>query len=238
MPLAVVPAPPVTWPGQWDDDDSFGDPVLLRGYEITAVVRQGVSGGTYRGVDLASCRTVFIKEASPGGLRQEHDLLRRLHERELGLAPEPLAHFSEGDSDHLVTALVPGQPLTAWAAGAVTASYYDQCRAILRQVSGAAVRMHRHGVLPGVIEPADVLVATDGRVRLTGFGPIARAANPVAGNAADPFGLSRLARCLLRPHGDDSDWRPARLEGLRGRLERLAPVPAELWELACAGELP
>jgi hypothetical protein len=240
QPLAEIPAAPVAWPDGWAvggghaGHDPFGDPVLLRGYEITAAIRQGASGGAYRGVDLSTCRTVFIKEAAPGELPQEHELLRRLHDREPGLAPEPLAQFAESGRDYLVTELVPGQALTAWAAGAAAASYYDQCRALLRQVSAAAVRMRRHGVLPLAFEPADVLVAADGRARLTGFGPIARA----DGTAADLFGLFRLARFLLRPNAQDADWAPGNLDVLHAAIERAAPVPDDLWELACAGDLP
>ena len=241
QPMAEFPAAPLAWPDPWTGGDTghdpFGDPVLLRGYEITAAIRQGASGGAYRGVDLSTCRTVFIKEAAPGELRGEHDLLRRLHDREPGLAPEPLAYFTEGGSDYLVTELVPGQALTAWASGAVTATYYDQCRALLRQISAATVRMHRHGVLAGAIEPADVLVAATGHARLTGFGPAARAAGPVDGTVAHLSGLSRLARCLLRPHAQDGDWAPGNLAALRAAIECAAPVPGDLWELACAGDL-
>jgi tRNA A-37 threonylcarbamoyl transferase component Bud32/mono/diheme cytochrome c family protein len=161
--VAEPPLPPPPAPPSQRGHGLFG-----RGIEVSAALGQSARGivirGTWRG------RSVVVKEARigtvPDGegrdardrLRNEWELLRRLSGS--GLAPEPLAYFTEEDNAYLVQELLPGNTLrqTVTAAdylGRPKASWLlDLCRAVADLVTG----LRGHGVEPRDLTPDNIMV--------------------------------------------------------------------------------
>lgn len=77
---------------------------------------------------------------------------------------------SEGEDKYfLVTEDVPGQALRVHIAKPTLALTLDQKNTVAAELLSALVHLSAHKVVHRNISPANILVATDGRVRLTGF---------------------------------------------------------------------
>ncbi|MDH6580168.1 class III lanthionine synthetase LanKC [Kitasatospora sp. MAP5-34] len=167
-------------------------PTAFNGFVFEEAIRHSNSGGTYRGTEQATGRTVFIKEArahsgvvedgvtAPERLRAEWRTLRALHEAAPGLAPEPLAYFRRWEHDFLVTEFVDGTIMNHWMAAnhpmltagrtpADQAAYFARCERLVAGVEEALQRLHRCGYLFVDVSPGNVLVDEDDHVRLVDF---------------------------------------------------------------------
>ncbi|MCU7730690.1 class III lanthionine synthetase LanKC [Actinoplanes sp. KI2] len=250
----------------------------LNGFRIESAIRFTNAGGIYLGRESASGRRVVCKEARPHvgtgadsttaieQLRAERDILTELHRLAPGLAPEPIAYFTQWKHEFLVMEHIRGQalgPLLArrmplLRAGSTTAefaAFYERCTTILSQVEQAIRRLHALGYLFVDLSPSNVMVGDDDTARLVDFGsarPIGAAfiADVTPGFVppddlvrADPreydlFALSRLAQQCLGGLQLIVDRNPDALTHLHHDLSDLAPVPPVLWRQATSHHVP
>ncbi|MCZ7434055.1 class III lanthionine synthetase LanKC [Streptomyces sp. WMMC1477] len=175
------------------DDAGADGPPVFNGFAFEGAIRFSNAGGTYRGRETSTGRTVFVKEArahcgvlddgstAPENLRREWETLRRLHALAPGLAPEPRGHFQVWEHHFMVTELVPGVPLSRWLNTAhpmlsppvrreELRRYYQRCLRIISAVERAIERLHAVGYLFGDVSPGNVLVDEDDQARLVDFG--------------------------------------------------------------------
>ncbi|MFJ3196802.1 class III lanthionine synthetase LanKC [Streptomyces griseoviridis] len=245
------------------------------GYVFEAALRHSNGGGAYRGRHKATGRKVFIKEArahtgiGAGGanaqqrLRAEWETLQALHTAAPGLAPEPLAYFSEWEHDFLVTEFVEGDSLSSWtvlhnplirrdAGAADFADYYGRCERVLARTEEAMDRLHAAGYLFVDVSPGNLLVAEDDTVRLIDFESAHRIGTPFVASGTpgfspptalvgddpavhDAFGLSALALLTLCPLHQVVERAPAALTYVRHDLRRRGiDIPPSLWRRATA----
>jgi tRNA A-37 threonylcarbamoyl transferase component Bud32 len=267
-PFLDPPPPPVPAAAPAPAPAPAGE-VRIGAYRVVSSLAQSNAGGTYRAID-PSGREVVMKEArahtgyhwdrstAQDRLRREHRVLRELHRRAPGLAPEPLAYLQEWEHEFLVTELVPGEVLYGYVARANPylsgsgdtefESYFARCLGYLDRLSAAVARLHALGYRFGDLNPRNILVTDDGGLRLidfetcTGFDepPVRLGApgympeDPAAWNgpAADEYGVSAVALVLLAPVHAQLARNPAGLAHLRAHLHRRYPPPPELWQLA------
>ncbi|MET8154325.1 class III lanthionine synthetase LanKC [Actinoplanes sp. NPDC049668] len=250
----------------------------LNGFRIESAIRFTNAGGIYLGRESATGRRVVCKEARPHvGLREdgpsaieqlraEYDILTTLHRLAPGLAPEPIAHFSQWKHEFLVMEHIPGESLGPWmvrrtplvragATAAEFAHFYERCATVLAQVEQAIRRLHAIGYLFVDMSPTNVMVDGDDTARLVDFGSAQRiGASFVAGvtpgflppesivrddpREHDLFGLSRLAQQCLGPLQLVVDRNPDALAHLHHDLSDVAPVPPVLWQRATSHHVP
>lgn len=257
----IEPAPPAR--------PAAGGP-RIGDYRVVAALAQSNAGGTYRAEDPAG-RYVVLKEArahtgyhwdgstAQQRLRREYEVLRELHRLAPGLAPEPLAYFSQWEHEFMAIELVPGNPLYTYTAHnnpyakgysspAEFAQYFTQCRAWLARLAEDLDRLHQLGYRFGDLNPRNMLVTPDGGLRLVDFEacncldepPIRLAApgfappDPQAweGTGVDSHGLSVVALLLLAPLQRQVSRHPAALTHLAAHLRHRHPPPEDLWQLA------
>ncbi|MEU7908837.1 class III lanthionine synthetase LanKC [Actinoplanes sp. NPDC049118] len=250
----------------------------LNGFRIESAIRFTNAGGIYLGRESATGRRVVCKEARPhvgtredGAtaidlLRAEHEVLTELHRLAPGLAPEPIAHFSQWKHEFLVMEHIPGESFGPWmvrrtplvragSTAAEFADFYDRCAAVLSQVEQAIRRLHAIGYLFVDISATNVMVGDDDTARLVDFGSAQRigttfvaAVTPgflppddlVRADARehDLFGLSRLAQHCLGPLQLVLDRNPDALAHLHRDLNDIAPVSPALWQRATSHHVP
>jgi hypothetical protein len=177
------------------------------GYEFQRVLQHSNSGGAYQAREVATGRTVFIKESrahnglidavSTGRdrLHREHGTLLALHGVDPGLCPEPISLFRRWEHDYLVTEFVAGQTLWHWEAAnnpIIWANatdddfqaYYRRCEQILDDLSGMLAKIHELGYVFIDLNPNNVLIDDDDRPRLIDF----ELAVPAGEKKATPMG--------------------------------------------------
>ncbi|MBP2181807.1 class III lanthionine synthetase LanKC [Amycolatopsis magusensis] len=248
--------------------------VSFHGYTFEAVLQHSNAGGAYR-ARTAGGRQVFIKEARAHNgyvwngtdarrrLEAEYLTLRTLHEVAPGSCPEPVEFFTHWEHSYLVTELVPGTTLTKWTVANTPviqtgqpperyAAYYRRCLNVLNGLSGVLDRLHRNGYVFVDINPRNVLIDEDDRVRLIDFESAQPANRPINApatpgyfppEAADPdrqgslaaeyyddYGLSAVAQMLVFPLHQIADRSPDSLHHLFAELAEHGPVPDELRE--------
>lgn len=173
-------------------------PVSFHGYVFEEALQFTNSGGAYRGLEQATGRQVFIKEArahtgiahgestAPDQLRAEWETLTALHASAPGLAPQPLAYFREWEHDFLVTEFIGGETLQRWMAAHHAmlgvgrepheyGDYYARCQKVLARIESAVDRLHAAGYLFVDVSPGNVMVGDDDSVRLVDFEAAQRA---------------------------------------------------------------
>jgi hypothetical protein len=166
---------------------------FFNGFAIKNSVRYTNAGGTYRGVETATGRRVFVKEARPHNgigdgdliaaeqVRREWRILTDLHGLAPGLAPQPLSYFRVCDHDYLVMEHVEGIVLSNWLAlnhpllsidttESDFAAYYERCERIIGALESQLEHLHGHGYAFVDVSPGNVLVGPDDSVRLVDFG--------------------------------------------------------------------
>ncbi|MFD5560967.1 class III lanthionine synthetase LanKC [Kitasatospora griseola] len=167
-------------------------PVVLRGFSIERAIVHSSGGGTYEGLEVATGRKVFLKEARPfhglgageddsvARLHQEWQTLTTLHGLAPGLVPEPIALFAAGGHEFMVTEFIDGKPLNRIPPTGHPllktdttpddfAAYYARCERILGSVEAAMERLHALGWTFMDVSPANVLVTADDEIRLIDF---------------------------------------------------------------------
>ena len=273
VPWFVLP-PGVTDPfAQAASEDPFADPddePRVGPYRVVAALAQSNAGGAYRAVDDDTGRVVFLKEARAHNglhwdrttaqhrLRREYEVLQHLHRLAPGLAPEPLDYFREWEHEFLVTEYIDGEPLLGHTANLniyvrtlsdeSAGQYFDTCRRVLHELDQTLRRLHDLGYRFGDVNPRNIVVTEDGRLRLIDFeacGPLDEPPITLGapgylpppeedrgGTAIDDYGFSAVALGVVMPLHLHLRRNPAALAHLRAETDQRAPLPPELWELA------
>ena len=147
-------------------------------FEITSVLGQGAMGVVYLAQDPEIGRPVAIKTVRPGMLGG--DTVKELEARFLKEArlagrlqhPNIVTVYDvqrEGDVCFIAMEYVDGHPLTRYLVSADSLPLSAKVK-IIRQVAEALGHAHERGVLHRDIKPGNILVAKDGRVKVTDFG--------------------------------------------------------------------
>jgi tetratricopeptide (TPR) repeat protein/predicted Ser/Thr protein kinase len=150
-------------PGAGPDVDVVGDR-----YEIQSVLGRGGMGTVYLAHDRTLGRDVALKVHGAGSGNE------RLHREALAMAklahPNVVTVFEIGSfEDRLYVAMeyVKGGTLRDWLAKGRT---WQQIVATLREVGAGLVAAHEAGLVHRDFKPENVLVASDGRPRVSDFG--------------------------------------------------------------------
>jgi Lanthionine synthetase C-like protein/Protein kinase domain len=182
----------------------------LGGFLVESSVRFTNAGGTYRCLDEATGRRVFVKEArpyvrslegdgtAPEQLDREWRVLTRLHELDPGLAPEPIARFRVWEHEYIAVEHVEGVLLSRWLAvntpllrpgwpRAQFAPYYERCEKLLAQLEAQLQRLKAAGYLFIDVSPGNILVDADDSVRLVDFGLAHRIGEPFVKSGTPGF---------------------------------------------------
>ena len=147
-------------------------------FEIATVLGQGAMGVVYLANDPEIERPVAIKTVRPEAMRGESAAemeARFLKEAKLAgrlQHPSIVTVYDVGrDRDVCFIAMeyVDGKPLTRYLSAADTLPLTAKI-GIIRQVAEALAHAHERGVLHRDIKPGNILIAKDGRVKVTDFG--------------------------------------------------------------------
>ncbi|WP_169948942.1 class IV lanthionine synthetase LanL [Microbispora sp. H11081] len=170
-------------------------PVLIgERFVVAEAVRHSYRGGVYRGTDQRTGDEVILKQARPHVMGQlsgtdARDTLR--HEAEIldllapeGLAPRKVALLTQQENLFLVQELVPGLTLRAWAAeragrtpgaGLPPAEVLDKAGQLVETVAA----VHERGLVLRDLNPNNLMVTPDGRLRLIDLELAVAAGSPV-----------------------------------------------------------
>lgn len=155
--------------------------VLLNGrYAVRGAITQSARGGVYRATDRRNDVQVVIKQARPyigtrtsctpsgDALRREQRNLAALHD----IAAHPIEVFDAGGDTFLAQEALTGTTLTAWVADQLAAVRADRGLPV-DQVLDMTDRLvdllratHSRGLVYRDFTPNNVMVGTDGRLRL------------------------------------------------------------------------
>ena len=189
-------------------------------YEPMGLIGEGSMGRVYRAYDPAAQRVVAIKTLKPEHLASENAAaaekeLRRFKREAQSAArlvhPNIVTIFDVGD-DYFVMELLEGATLQALIRKRGRLELEETCR-ILAPVARAIDYAHSRGTIHQDIKPANIIVTTAGRVKLSDFG----LANPAAANNT---GSGRF-------FGSPGYMAPEQITG-----ETAASVPSDLYALA------
>lgn len=161
---AVLPATTLPEPGQ-----------TFEGYAILRTLHTGSRSHVYLANDPTDGSVLALKIPSTDhaadpiqlqALMLEEWIARRVNNPHLLKAPpvrRPRRHA------YTVTEYVEGQPLDAWMRGHLRADL-DAVRAIFHQIAKGLQALHRREILHRDLRPANILIDSDGRVKIIDFG--------------------------------------------------------------------
>src|ERR1700676_3358228 len=153
--------------------------VLSGRYELSHLISHGVMAEVYRARDRLLDRPVALKVLMPE-LSADHSFVERFRREAQAAAnlshPNIVPVFDWGQSEStyfIVMEYVDGEALSAIIR---TQAPLDQSQAasIGSDIAKALSYAHRHGVVHRDVKPGNVLITSDGQVKVTDFG-IARA---------------------------------------------------------------
>lgn len=224
--------------------------VVADRYELLALIGRGGSAEVWRALDTSLGRDVALKlvtaahDDSTARAADEARTLARLNHP--GLVPVFDAGTDDDGRPWVVMELVEGEPLSdALARGPLRT---DLAATIGRSVAEALEYVHGKGLVHRDVKPANVLLGTDGRSRLTDFG-IARlidsakvtstgmmvgtasylAPEQVAGEAVGPpADVYALGLVLLECLTGRREYEGSTVEVALARLHRAPDVPHDL----------
>jgi serine/threonine-protein kinase len=147
-------------------------------FQIASVLGQGAMGVVYLAQDPEIGRPVAIKTVRPGSIGGQ--IAQELEARFLQEArlagrlqhPNIVTVYDVGRSDDvcfIAMEYAPGKPLTSYLGSADSLPLSTKVD-IIRQVAEALGHAHERGVLHRDVKPGNILVAEDGRVKVTDFG--------------------------------------------------------------------
>jgi eukaryotic-like serine/threonine-protein kinase len=164
-------------------------------YELHAVIGEGAFGRVYRGWDRRLERTVAIKLIKPwwaedpdwsGNFEREARLLARISH------PGIVQIFDVGQADeglYYVSELVDGESLAARLKRGTVASW--EAARIGQQLCSALAQAHAERVIHRDVKPANILISSDGRVKVGDFGVARLAEGSTDGASATIVGTPR-----------------------------------------------
>ena len=159
--------------------------VFSERYEITHLIARGGMAQVYRANDLLLDRVVALKVLFPE-LSVDQTFVERFRREAQAAAklshPNIVPVFDWGEDNgtyFIVMEFVDGEPLSATLRREGTLPPVHAA-SIAAGVAAALSYAHRHGVVHRDVKPGNVLLATDGAVKVTDFG-IARAINTEEG---------------------------------------------------------
>jgi len=170
--------------------------LTIEGYRITGLIGQGAMGAVYRAHQIAMDRPVAIKVINPDLCRNSDYVERFLREaRSVGRLNHPaIVHGYDAGQSHghyyLTMELVEGESLDRHLMR-VQRLDEAQTRRIARDVADALEHAHGRGVIHRDIKPSNLILAPDGRVKVSDFG--------LARSTEDPA-LTRTGITLGTPH--------------------------------------
>lgn len=146
----------------------------LAHYEIDCCLGEGGSGVVYRGRDLRLERPVAIKVLADTLRDDEMAWARLLREARLASQlnhPHIAAIYDLGEEDgrsYIAMEFVEGLPLADLIPEGGMA--LEQFGRYAVQISGALTFAHQHGVIHGDIKPSNIIVTSEGSIKLLDFG--------------------------------------------------------------------
>ena len=179
-----------------------GEPVRIGRYRLIDKLGQGGMGVVYRAHDDDLDRDVAIKLLRPDGGGTGTRLLREARSMARLSHPNIAAVYDVGtheESVYIAMEFVDGPSLREWLSGART---FDEIRDMMLQAAAGLSAAHEAGVVHRDFKPDNVIVGTDGRVRVL------------------DFGLAKLARTEL---GESSDAPLTRSGSMLGTPRYMAP---------------
>ncbi len=192
--------------------------VLLDRYEVGELLGSGMTSQVFRGTDRVLDRRIALKVLRPEFTEDEEFItrFRREAHASAGLQHPNIAGVNGAETDggvhFLVMELVEG-----WTLGAYLTAHGPldpaQAAAVGAGVCAALEHAHGVGVRHGDIEPGNIMLTTDGRVKVTDFG----VAQAVSTHSANLRGALSNAHYLS----------PERAQGIR------TDARSDLYSLGC-----
>ncbi|MCB0167754.1 MAG: serine/threonine protein kinase, partial [Anaerolineae bacterium] len=146
------------------------DPTHIGRYEIHAPLGRGGMGTVYKGRDPLMERWVAVKTITV------QDAVQRARFQQEVRAAGSLNHphittiydvGEDGDLAYIVMELVEGDTLAARLAAPVP---WPEAISLIAPIADALAYAHDRGVIHRDVKPANILVSTEGKVKLTDFG--------------------------------------------------------------------
>jgi eukaryotic-like serine/threonine-protein kinase len=182
-------------------------------YELRAIIGEGAFGRVYEGFDRRLARPVAVKVIKPwwaddpewvATFERETRLLARVSDPgivqiyDVGHASEGLYYVSElVDGESLASRLRRG-PLPAWEACGVAA-----------QLSRALAGAHAQRIVHRDVKPANIMLSTDGRVKVGDFGVARLAEGSTDGHGPHPSSIVGTPRYMAPEQGRGRTTTPA-----------------------------
>jgi len=163
--------------------------VLGDNFRVEREIGRGGMGVVYEATDLSLGRRVAIKRMHESLTGSDKDLQRFLAE---ACSVAALRHpnivqiydnFRVGDRVYLVFELVDGRPLSALLGGRMRLPL-QQIKEIVRQTGEALDHAHSHRVIHKDLKPANIMLASEGLVKIMDFGIAHQASLTVARSAS------------------------------------------------------
>jgi serine/threonine protein kinase len=224
--MRLAPVAPPSVSEELDDGPQTADfldlPTTIGGrYEVRELIGQGGAGAVYRAFDVQLKRAIAFKivrapRSKPGGVESmQARLLREARAMAQISHPHVVTVYDVGsieDRVFIVMELVDGRTLAQWT-DEPHRSWRDIVSTFIQAGRGLAAA-HVVGLVHRDFKPLNVLVGTDGRVRVTDFGLARPARAEDAVGSIPPTATTSKGR---------SEWTLTRTHGLIGTPAFMAP---------------
>ncbi|MDH6580163.1 class IV lanthionine synthetase LanL [Kitasatospora sp. MAP5-34] len=176
--------------------------VLLGGrYVVKRAIRHAYKGGVFLGTDQETGREVVVKEARRhvgAGLNGEDIATRLRHEAAmhtllapLGLSPQALAEFGQGGNQYLVQERIAGETLRNWVAGQ-SVRLLGPVLHLAGQLVAAVAAVHEAGLVLRDLNPNNLMVTAEGRLRLIDLETVCRPGEPARRSYTPGYGAPEV----------------------------------------------
>jgi serine/threonine protein kinase len=159
---------------------SGGGVLIADRFKVREAIRHSNKGGVYRALDTRTGDMLIIKEARPhvaadesgkdtrDRLRAEYRALERL--QHLGVAPKPVALFTEGGHLFLAQEMIPGTSLHQWVAELIADAgwrkHLPQAFEMAGRLADLMITAHDAGLVLRDFNPNNTMVRPDSRPML------------------------------------------------------------------------